>query len=106
MRRQSAHLMSVSSASVARIVVVNVGLDASTFMVRQALCCHCCHETSLGFTSGLGLGLGVLDFGVTSGCCALEGVIGALEGGSGLSSHLCGCLSLGLTVGHLLSCAG
>ena len=88
------------------MVMVAVGLGASTLMVSLALCCDGSCEACLGFTCGLGLVLGVLDLGITSGLCALEGVVGTLEGGCGLSSNFGGCLGLGLAVSPLGGCAG
>ena len=94
------------SGAIASMVVVAVGLGASTLMVSLALCCDGGCEACLGLTCGLGLVLGVLDLGIASGLCAVEGVVGTLEGGCGLSSNFGGCLGLGLAVSPLGGCAG
>jgi hypothetical protein len=88
------------------MVMVDVSLGTSTLMMSLALCSNSLGEVSLGCTCGLGLFLGVLYFGITSGLCALESIIGTLEGGFGLSSDFGGCLHLGLAVCPFVRGAG
>jgi len=72
-------------------------------MESSSLGCDRLGEGSLGLTCGTGLVLGVLYLGITRGGCAVECIVGTLEGGIGLSSGFGGRPGLSFTMSTFAS---